>query len=183
MNGLVQIMSKFVQHNVGMSHDDNLLLFSYVWHCIMYRGLEITALAPIALSNGRVDRKPGDKVKPTPTRQHLQTQFLRRTSMYMPEIMKSARNIAQLEAREKSTSFWTVDVASNMLSPMHICAQALEEEVNQELMDLNFSLKAWLWLKLKRFLISLRESSLSMRRNRRHGLRKCLIVSNFGSRI
>ena len=62
--------------------------------------------------------------------------------MYMPEIMKSAKNIAQLEAREKPIPFWTVDVAPNVLSPMHICAQALEEEVNQGLTDLIFSLKA-----------------------------------------
>ena len=59
MNGLVQIMSKLVQHNAGMSHDDNLLLFSYVWHCIMYHGLEITAVAPLALSEGSGNRKPG----------------------------------------------------------------------------------------------------------------------------
>src|SRR5947207_11068315 len=126
MNGLVQIMSKLVQYNAETSHDDNLLLFSYVWHCIIYGDLEITTLASIALSDGRVDRKPGDKAKPTSTRQHLQTKFLRRTSMYMPEIMKSAKNIAQIEVHEKPTPFWTVDVAPNVLSPMHICAQALE---------------------------------------------------------
>ena len=62
--------------------------------------------------------------------------------MYLPEIMKSARNVAQLDACEKPTPFWTLDAAPNVLSPMHICAQALEEEVYQELIGLIFSLKA-----------------------------------------
>ena len=176
-------MSKLVQYNIEMRHDDNLLLFLYIWYCIIYHDLEIIALASIALFNRKIDRKSRNKIKLASIKQHMWTQFLRRISIYIPEIMKSARNIAQLEAREKLTSFWIIDIASNMLSPMHICTQTLEEEVNQELMNLNFSLKAWLWLKLKRFLISLRKSSLNMRQNRRHGLRKCLIVSNFGSKI
>ncbi len=105
----------------GFSVDDQLVFAAYMWNCIKSASeTNFTALALIAPG------KDDDRHAKT----HLRRQVLERFNAHFDTTLNVSKVLFGMLDDEPVQPFWYPDVPPNILSPIHLCAQSIHDEVS-----------------------------------------------------
>jgi hypothetical protein len=104
------------------TREEHLMFCAYVWHCVKTApAANFTALTLIG--------KGGDK--PQYAKHHLHLQIMRRFHSHLEPIFEAAKLLCEIDDNVLLNPFWTAKRIPDVLSPVHLCAQALREEVSR----------------------------------------------------
>lgn len=120
------LLSYLLRKEEHPSERNLLALSAYFWKCVSYKSLDLSAFA---IFPAQVIQGPA-KIERAPCFRNVAQQwFLKRMERHWPEISKCAEAVMDLGPNETPCAYWWNGKVPNLLSPVHLCAQALTEEV------------------------------------------------------
>ena len=124
----MSLLSYLLRKKEHPSERDLIALSTYLWKCISHKRLDLSAFA-IFPAQIMEESLPAEKEKARCFRNFIQQWFFKRMESHWPEISKCTEAVIDVGPNEKPYAYWRKGEIPNVLSPVHLCAQAIKEEV------------------------------------------------------